>query len=138
MAVAKWSAPSSRSSNLAGATLNSLANGSESSRVTYDNTTTRSLYGFVTVKLGSITPSTGGSITLRVTSADGTDLGDAAVNGDLYTMALTSGSSAKIVNIPMVRLYPFALRFSVINNSGVALASSGNEIYVTEFNEDVS
>ncbi|MFY7864558.1 hypothetical protein [Roseateles sp.] len=138
MAVAKWSSVSSRSSNLAGTSLNSLANGSESSRVTYDNSTNRNLYGFVTIKLGSITPSTGGSITLRVTASDGTDIGDAAVGGDLYTMALTSGASAKIVNIPMVRLYPFSLWFSVINNAGVALASSGNEIYVTNFNEDVT
>jgi hypothetical protein len=137
MAIAKWSAPSTRSSNLAGTTLNSLANGSESSRVTYDNSTNRDLYGFVTIKLGSITPSTGGSITLRVTASDGTDLGD-AVGGDLYTMPLTTGASAKIVNVPLVRLYPFSLRLSIINNAGVTIAASGNEIYVTNYNEDVT
>jgi hypothetical protein len=137
MAVAKWSTPSTRSSNLAGTTLNSVANGSESARVTYDNSTTRDLYGFVTIKLGSITPATGGSITLRVTASDGTDLGD-AVGGDLYTMPLTTGASAKIVNVPLVRLYPYSLRLSVVNNAGVALAASGNEIYVRAFNEDVT
>jgi hypothetical protein len=137
MATAKWSTPSTRSSNLAGTTLNSVANGSESSRVTYDNSTTRDLYGFVTIKLGSITPAAGGSITLRVTASDGTDLGD-AVGGDLYTMPLTTGASAKIVNVPLVRLYPFSLRFSIINNAGVALAASGNEIYVRAFNEEVN
>jgi hypothetical protein len=137
MATAKWSAVSSRSANLASTTLNTLANGSESSRVTYDNSTTRNLYGFVTVKLGSITSVAGGSITLRVTASDGTDLGD-AVGGDVYTMPLTSGASAKIVNIPLVRLYPFSLRFSIVNNAGVSTAASGNEIYVTAFNEDVS
>jgi hypothetical protein len=137
MAVAKWSTPSTRSSNLAGTTLNSIANGSESARVTYDNSTTRDLYGFVTIKLGSITPATGGSITLRVTASDGTDLGD-AVGGDLYTMPLTTGASAKIINVPLVRLYPYSLRLSVVNNAGVALAASGNEIYVRAFNEDVT
>jgi phage tail sheath gpL-like len=137
MATAKWSTPSTRSSNLAGTTLNSVANGSESSRVTYDNSTTRDLYGFVTIKLGSITPAAGGSITLRVTASDGTDLGD-AVGGDLYTMPLTTGASAKIVNVPLARLYPFSLRFSIINNAGVALAASGNEIYVRAFNEEVN
>lgn len=137
MAIAKWSTPSTRSSNLAGTTLNSLANGSESSRVTYDNSTNLNLYGFVTIKLGSITPSTGGSITLRVTASDGTDLGD-AVGGDLYTMPLTTGASAKIVNVPLVRLYPFSLRLSIINNAGVTIAASGNEIYVTNYNEDVT
>ena len=88
--------------------------------------------------MGSITPSTGGSITLRVTASDGTDLGDAAVNGDLYVLSLTTGASAKIVNIPLVRLYPFSLRFSIINNSGVTLAASGNEIYVTPYDEAVN
>ncbi len=137
MAIAKWSALGTRSGNLAGTTLNALANGSESSRVTYDNSTNRDLQGFVTIKLGSITPATGGSITLRVTASDGTDLGD-AVGGDLYTMPLTTGTSPKIVNVPMLRLYNASLRFSIINNAGVALAASGNEIYVTPYNEDVT
>jgi hypothetical protein len=138
MSIAKWSALSTRSANLAGSTLNSLANGSESTRVIYDNSSTRDLYGYVTIKLGSITPAAGGSITLRVTATDGTDLSDAGVGGDQYNIALTSGASAKIVAVPMIRLYPFSLRFSIINNAGVALNASGNEIYVTDYNEDVS
>ena len=137
MAVAKWAAPATRSSNFAGTTLNSLANGSESSVVTYDNSSTRDLYAAVTIKLGSITPSTGGAITLRVTMSDGTDVSD-RIGGDLYTVPLTTTTGAKIAIIPMVRLYPFSLRFSIINNSGVALAASGNEIYCTDYNEDVS
>ncbi len=137
MAVAKWATPGSRSSNFAGTTLNSLANGSESAVVTYDNSTNRNLYGTVTIKLGSITPSTGGSITLRVTLSDGTDTADKAA-GDYYTAVLASGASAKVVILPMVRIYPYSLRFSLVNNSGVTLASSSNEIYVTPYNEDVS
>ena len=137
MAVAKWAAPSTRSSNFAGTTLNSLANGSESAVVTYDNSTNRNLYGAVTLKLGSITPSTGGSVTLRVTMSDGTDTADKA-GGDFYTSVLLSGASAKVVIWPMVRIYPFSLRFSLINNSGVTLNASSNEIYVTPYNEDVS
>jgi hypothetical protein len=137
MAVAKWAAPGTRSSNFAGTTLNSLANGSESAVVTYDNSTNRNLYGAVTLKLGSITPSTGGAVTLRITLSDGTDTADKAA-GDLYTAVLASGASAKVVIWPMVRIYPFSLRFSLVNNSGVTLASSSNEIYVTPFNEDVS
>lgn len=138
MSIAKWSALSTRSSNLASTTLNSLANAGESSRVTYDNATNRNLYSFVTVKLGSITPSAGGTITLRVTATDGTDLGDAGVGGDLYTVALAPGASAKVISFPMVRLYPCSLRFSVLNNAGVAFAASGNEIYATDYNEDVT
>lgn len=137
MAVAKWAAPGTRSSNFAGTTLNSLANGSESAVVTYDNSTNRNLYGAVTLKLGSITPSTGGSVTLRVTVSDGTDTADKAA-GDFYTAVLLSGASAKVVVWPMVRIYPFSLRFSLVNNSGVTLNASSNEIYVTPYNEDVS
>jgi hypothetical protein len=38
----------------------------------------------------------------------------------------------------MVRLYPYAMRFSLVNNAGVTLAASGNELYVRPWNEDVS
>ena len=137
MAIAKWAAPSTRSSNFAGTTLNSLANAGESSVVTYDNSTNRDLYGTVTIKLGSITPSTGGSITLRVTLNDGTDTAD-RIGGDLYVVPLTSGASAKVAVINMVRLYPYSMRLSVVNNSGVAFAASGNEIYVRPWNEDIA
>lgn len=137
MAIAKWATPSTRSSNFAGTTLNSLANAGESAVVTYDNSTSRDLYGVVTLKLGSITPSTGGSITIRVTLNDGTDTAD-RIGGDLYVIPLTSGASAKIAVVNMVRLYPFSMRFSVINNSGVTLAASGNELYVRPWNEDIA
>lgn len=137
MAVAKWAAPSARSSNLAGTTLNSLANAGESAVVTYDNSTARDLYGVVTVRLGSITPAAGGSITLRVTLNDGTDTADRA-GGDLYVVPLTSGASAKVAVVNMVRLYPFSMRLSVVNNAGVVFAASGNELYVRPWNEDVT
>ena len=136
MAIAKWAAPSARSSNFAGTTLNLLANAGESSVVTYDNSTNRDLYGTVTIKLGSISPATGGSITLRVTLNDGTDTAN-RIGGDLYVVPLTSGASAKVAVINMVRLYPYSMRLSVVNNSGVALAASGNELYVRPWNEDI-
>lgn len=137
MAVAKWAAPSARSSNIAGTTLNSLASGGESAVVTYDNSAALDLYSVVTIKLGSITPSTGGSITLRVTLSDGTDNAD-RIGGDLYVVPLTSGAGAKVAVINMVRLYPFSMRLSVVNNTGVALAASGNELYVRPWNEDIA
>ena len=136
MALAKWTTPGARSSNIAGTTLNSLANAGESTVVTYDNSTNCDLYGTVTIKLGSITPATGGSITLRVTLNDGTDTAD-RVGGDLYVVPLISGAGAKVAVINMVRLYPYSMRLSVVNNAGVALAASGNEIYVRPFNEDI-
>ena len=136
MATVKWSTPGTRSSNLAGSTLNSIATGSETAVVTYDNLTNKNLYGVMLIKLGSITPSTGGSISVRVTLNDGTDTAD-KIGGDIYVIPLTSGASAKVAVVNMVRLYPFSMRFSIINNSGVTTAASGNEIYITAFGEEV-
>jgi hypothetical protein len=140
MAVAKWATPASRSSNLAGTTFNSLANGSAGSAITYDNSTARDLYAIVTVKLGSLAAVAGGSITLRVYSGDGTDTPD--LNGgsfDSYTEGLVTGTSAKVVVFRMVRLYPFStVTLQIVNNAGVSTAASGNELYVRTYNEDVS
>lgn len=136
MATAKWAAPSTRSSNILSTVANSLANGSESSTVTYDNSTNRDLYALLTLKLGSITPSTGGSVSLRITINDGTDTGDKA-GGEVYVLPLTSGASAK-AHIVRVTLPPFSLRLSLVNNAGVTLASSSNELYVRPWNEEVN
>ena len=139
MAVAKWATPGSRSSNLAGTTFNSLANGSAGSAIGYDNSTARDLYAAVTVKLGSLTPATGGSITLRVYAGDGTDTPD--LNGgpfDSYVAPLTTTTGAKVAIIPMVRLYPFPVTLQIVNNAGVSTAASGNELYVRPYNEDVT
>jgi hypothetical protein len=139
MAVAKWAAPGARSSNLAGTALNSLANLSASSLMSYDNSTNRDLQAIVTVKLGSITPTTAGSITLRIYAGDGTDLPDS--NGsefDSYSAAPTATASAKVVTFKMVRLYPFPCLLQIVNNMGVSLAASGNELYVRPYNEDVT
>ena len=136
MATARWSTPAARSSNFLSTVANSLANGSESSVVTYDNSSNLDLSGLVTLKLGSITPSTGGSVSIRITYNDGTDTSD-KIGGDVYVLPLTSGASAK-VNMVQVRLPPFSLRFSVVNNSGVTLAGSGNELYVRPWNESVA
>lgn len=137
MAVAKWATPSARSSNFAGTTLNSLANAGESTAVTYDNSANRDLYGLVTIKLGSITPATGGSVVVRVTLNDGTDTAD-RVGGDLYVVPLVAGAGAKVAVLNMVRLYPYSMRFSLVNNAGVTLAASGNELFVRPWNEDVA
>lgn len=137
MSVAKWAAPSTRSSNFASTAFDSLANGSESNTVTYDNSTNKDLYGLVTIKLGSITPTTGGSVTLRVTISDGTDTAD-RVDGELYTFALTTTASAKVLIKRISLVGGFSLRFSLINNAGVALAASGNAIHVTPYNEAIA
>ena len=139
MAVAKWASPGSRSANLAGTALNGRANGSESAFIAYDNSAARDLYAAITVKLGSLTPTTGGSITLRVYSGDGTDTPDQGAGSfDTYTAALTVGASAKTVVFPMVRLYPFPCQMTLVNNAGNSTPAGGNELYVRPFNEDVT
>ena len=139
MATAKWATPGTRSSNIAGTTLNSIAHLGESATMTYDNSSAKDLYGAVTVKLGAINAGVGASITLRVQFIE-TDTPDGRAGGDLYTSTVfrDGTSAAKIVIFNMVRLYPFSMRLAIINNTGVTLAGSGNELYVKPWNEDVS
>jgi len=143
MSVAKWAAPATRGSNIAGNAINSLANGSETTSanaIPYDNGINRDLYAAVTIKLASLTPTANGTITLRVYSGDGTEVPDIGGGSfDSYLAALTVTTGAKVAVFPMVRLYPFSnMRFTVVNNAGVSTASSGHEFYVRPFNEDVS
>ncbi len=138
MATAKYATPSALSSSLVTTELDSLANAGESALFTYDNSSNLDLYGSVTIKLGSITPSTGGSIILKVYTSDGTNVSDKTGGGDSYVLVLSSGASAKIVIAPMVRLYPFSMRFSVVNNSGVTLNSADNDVYIRPYNESVA
>ena len=143
MAVAKWATPATRGSNIAGNAINTLATGSETpsvSAIPYDNGTNKDLYAAVTIKVASLTSTTGGSVTLRVYSGDGTDVPDIGAGSfDSYVAALVVGTSAKVVTFPMVRLYPFSnMRFTVVNNSGASTASSGHEFYIRTYNEDVS
>jgi hypothetical protein len=141
MATAKWSSPSAQGANIASTTLDSLANGSSSTRVTYDNSSNLDLYASVLVNLGSFTSTTGASITLRVYSAQSADVPDdtgSVGGGDAYTQPITVGASAKVVVFPMVRLYPESLRLQITNNGGAAFAASSNSIKVRAYNESVA
>ena len=138
MAVAKWATPSSRSSSIVTTELDSLAAASESTPVTYDNSSNKNLYGAVTVKLGTFDPAAGAYISLRVNMSDGTDTATAKFAGDVYTASVDDARGAKVVIFPMVRLYPFSLRISVINNASTSFNAADNDIYITPYNEDVS
>lgn len=118
-----------------------MANGGTSAFVTHDNSTNLDLHASVAVKLGSLTPTTGGSITLRTHAAQGATVPDdngSVGGGDTYTAPLTVSAGAKVVVFPMVRLYPESMRLQITNNAGVALASSANEITVRPYNENMS
>lgn len=139
MPTARWSTPGTASANLAGTALDSLANGSTSVFLTtYANGTNLDLYAGLLINLGSITPTTGGSITVRVfASVNGTAPDNTASvgGGDAYTVPLTTTASAKVITVPMVRLYPGNVYFAVTNNAGVALAASGNSVVLVPFDE---
>jgi hypothetical protein len=139
MAVVKWTTPSTRSSNLAGTTFNSIANGSAGAAINLDLSNVKDPHGIVTVKLGSLTPMAGGSITLRVYCGDGTDTPD--LNGgsfDSYVEGLTTTTGAKVVIFKMIRVYPFPCIFQIVNNAGVSTPGSGNEFYIRTYSEEVS
>jgi hypothetical protein len=141
MATAKWATPSAVGSNIAGATLDSLANGATSAFVEHDNSSNLDLYASVELDLGSITPTTGGSVTLRSFVSHGAadpDNTGSLGGGDAYVEPMATGTGAKKVIFRMVRLYPSPNQFCVTNNSGVALAASGNSLKVRPYNEAVS
>ena len=141
MAIVKWAAPGTVSANLASTTLDSLANGSTSTLISYDNSTNLDLYGSVLVNLGSFTSTTGASITLRVFAQQDTDTPDSTGSvggGETYTQPITVGASAKVLIFPMIRLYPEELLFCLTNNGGAALAASANSIKIRTYNEEIA
>jgi hypothetical protein len=133
---------SAQGSNIAGTTLDSLANGSTSAFITYDNSGNLDEYAAVEITIGTqgANRATGAGLVLRVYAVAGatpTDTG--SVNGgDSYPIPTTSGTTAACtVTIPKVALYPFSLRFQVTNNTGQALGASGNSIKVTPYNDSL-
>jgi hypothetical protein len=100
---------------VADAALNSLANGSTLSGLSYENAA-GATNAKVEIVLQKITPTSGANIQLD----NGTDY---------YEMAIDTTTSAKkleFLDIPAT----FLSSFSIINNSGVALASGGNTITI--------
>lgn len=135
-----WSALGTRSSNFASTSLDSLANFGTSTVVTYDNSTDKALYAMVEIQLGSFTSVSPAAISLRTyaTANAGAVVPDTtggAIAGDVYQIPITAGASAKVIVIPMVRLYPVSMRIQVSNFAGAAFAASGNSIIFTPFNE---
>lgn len=100
---------------VASTSLNSLANGSSVSSLTYSNPTSAS-HVIIYVVLASLTPTSGGKIKID----NGTDA------YELEVSTTTAPKHIKFNNIPAA----FISSFTVTNNTGVALASSGNIVAV--------
>ena len=139
--VAKWNTLGTRGSNIASTTLDSLANGSTSAFVTFDNSSNLDLNAIVEVALGSFTSTTGASFTLRLfpTGNAGSTVPDAtgSVGGGeiIRTIPITVGASAKVAVFILSGIPPVSCRVCITNNGGAAFASSGNSLIFTPFNE---
>jgi hypothetical protein len=139
MTTAKWATPSAESSNLAGTALDSLASGSGAAVTAYDNSTNLDLYLGVRIALGSITPAVGGYITLQVFTIQGGVTPDfVAGAGDSYSQPVLTATGVKNICFPMVRAYPRSMRFVITNNTGVALAATGNSVVASPYNESAA
>lgn len=130
---AQWTTPATESSSLVTTELDSLADGSESSSFTIDNSSTKALYTKIRLALGSLTPTTGGSVTLRLYGPNA-DVGSTPIA--TYTSALTTTTSAKVVEW-VIQLPPFAIEATIQNNAGVSFNAAANDIYSQTFGEEV-
>jgi hypothetical protein len=139
MSIATWSAPGTESANLAGTALDALANNAKTTGIPYDNSSGRNLYARVTLELGAITPIAGATLTLTAYGSRGVnpeDFGGGATE-DTYQKPLVVAAGTKRVCFNRVLLYPWAMQLVVTNAAGVALAGSGNALYVMPYGESI-
>jgi hypothetical protein len=142
MATAKWSAAGTESSNIAGTALNSLANGGLSAILAdIANASGKNLNIRFWVKLGSLTPTAGGSIAVRLVCKRGSDYITRSATvfiGEQAALPLTTAAEAKELSTCAMRLPgPFDVGVEIVNNAGVSLAASGNEVYYQIWDEEV-
>lgn len=134
MAKAYWSNFGTRSANLAGVVLNSLAINATSATITWTNTN-NDLYACVCVELGVFFPAVNGGVTLVRRRTDGT--ATATVSSPQYYEAIASVNQAHTVIFERVEVMPGVNTFVVINHSEATFPSSGNAFYVTPITEEI-
>jgi hypothetical protein len=142
MATAKWKAAEAESSNIAGTALNSLATATASGVLAdIANGTGKNLNVCFWVVLGSAA-FTGGSIQIRLVRKRGSTepTRDASTfTGEQSSIAIPAGTAAKELSSDAMMLKgPFTFGVEIVNNSGVPLASSGNEVYYQVWDEEVA
>lgn len=124
--------------------LNSVGNGAFSAVGTaIDNTSNLDQWAVAEIVLASLTPTTGAWLQLfLVASSDGTNYSDAPSSTNpgghqfVGTFFVTTGAGAKrFGNEVMFRVPPGKWKFVALNQSGVALASSGNTVTIYTTNE---
>jgi hypothetical protein len=138
MSAATWSAPTTESANQAGTALNSIADGSTTAIIVdFDNTTAKALYLALWITLGSITPGTGGSISVRLRRLRSGTYEDATMSNVVAAKVLASGAGVKNLAFHIPLPGPFVYGLEVVNNAGVTLAASGNALYSATFGEEI-
>jgi hypothetical protein len=137
--LGKWS--STTLTTVMSTELNSLANGSSVSTLgntgPYDNTSNLNVYADIEVNLASLSPTSGATISLFIlSSVDGSNY-PAQSTSDVQltsTQLLTTipigitASTAQRIPVRQVVIPPTKFQIVLLNNSGVALASSGNTV----------
>src|SRR5262245_33662488 len=137
----KWSAPSSTTSVLT-TEPNSLGNNTLSALgPAYDNNANKDVYADFELVLGSLTPSSGGYITLYAALAvDGSNYGDAkreSVQQLIGVFNLDTSASAKRSSLRTIMIPPDLIKFYLDNQSGVSLAASGNTVKIIVYEPEV-
>lgn len=142
MATSKWKAAESESSNIAGTALNSLATATASGILAdIANGTGKDLNVRFWIVLGSAA-FTGGTIQVRLVpkrSSTYTTRDASTFMGESASVPIPTGTAAKDLSTDAMRLNgPFTFGVEIVNNSGVTLASSGNEVYYQVWDEEVA
>jgi len=110
MSVAKWTALSTESSNIAGTALDSKANGTTTFIADITNTTDKDLYLNVWVTLGSITPTAGSSVTLQLRQKRSSTYAENTLE---QYVAATNGTGARVVELAAVMRIPHGGTFGL-------------------------
>ena len=141
----KWEAAWASAGTVLDANLDSLANATRCAVETaYDNSTGLNQYGCLDITLGSITAASGGYLTIyMVNSADGTNYseGDGTVDpgNNLIVAVIPLYAATRAIRkvTPIFPLPPGKVGFLLKNDSGVALAASGNLVVLYVSNDEV-
>jgi len=144
MSVVKWQTPAAIASLLTTG-LNSLANNGYAVSAAVDNDTGKHRYAdFELVATYGTNPSAGAFVSLfLVESVDGTNYadGDASIAPPATALIgifpIRAVTTAQRVAIRQVALSPFKFKIVIRNETGQAMAASGNTVKYCTYNEEV-